>query len=114
MSDRSASYRLQGERQGREPATGRSLADLLELPDALRGLVRWAMRQGEVGVADAAWFLQVDEEAAREVLASLVDRGYLRATESGGQVRYQVYLAAKRGRELPANVWQQLDKKVKE
>jgi predicted ArsR family transcriptional regulator len=114
MPSRGLFDRLQEELVGREKAAGLSMADVLDLPDPLRGLVNWMLRQAEVGLDDVAAYLQHDEDAARATLATLADKGFVRVMEVRGQPRYRVRLAAKRGRELPTNLWQVLDDKTSE
>jgi DNA-binding IclR family transcriptional regulator len=87
---------------------------VLDLPDPLRELVNWMIRQAEVGLDDVAAHLQHDQDATRAVLATLVHKGFVREIEVRGQSRYRVRLAAKRGRELPTNLWQVLDDKTSE
>ena len=45
--------RLQGELEAQEKAAGLSIADVLELPDQLRQLVNWMMREGDVSLSGA-------------------------------------------------------------
>jgi hypothetical protein len=104
--------RIQAELDGNEKAAGLSLADVLSLPDPHRGLVNWIMREGQVDLAAVSARLGQSEEQARAAVADLVSRGFLREFEQGGRWLYQVRLGRKRGRELPANLWQALDDKT--
>lgn len=114
MPSRGLFDRLQGELEGREKAAGLSMADVLDLPDPLRSLVNWMIRQGEVGFADVVAYLQQDAEVTRTMMATLVEKGFVREIEIRGQTRYRVRLAAKRGRELPTDLWHALDDKTRE
>jgi hypothetical protein len=103
--------RLEGELAAREQSLGLRMADLLTLPDDLSGLLKWMLRQGQVGLSDITAFLGKDEVFARTLLADASGKGYVREIEMRGAKLYRVRLAPKRGRELPANLWQALDGK---
>lgn len=104
--------RLQGELEARERSPGLSMSDLLTLPEPLGGLLNWMIRRGSAAFADVVAFLGQDEARARTVLADLLDRGLIRELEIRGVIQYRVRLAPKRGRALPANLWQALSDKV--
>jgi hypothetical protein len=104
--------RLQSELEAREKSPGLVMSDLLTLPDALRDMLNWMIRQDQVAFADVAACLGQDEPFAREILAGLLDKGLLREIEIRGVTHYRVRLAPKRGRALPPNLWQALDDKV--
>lgn len=92
----------------REEAAGLSVADVHTLPNDLRQLFKWLMRQEEVSLAEVTSFLKQDEATCRKTLAVLVEHGYVREIEAGGKTRYRVRLASKRGREVPLNLWEAL------
>ncbi len=104
--------RLQGELDAREQSPGLRMSDLLTLPEPLAGLLNWMIRQVQVGLDDVAAFLQRDEEEARTVLAGLREKGFVREIEMRGMTTYRVRLAPKRGRKMPADLWQALDDRV--
>jgi len=104
--------RLGQELAAREKAAGLTMMDVLTLPDDLRKLFNWMMRQEEIGPADAVTFTGSDEATVRQTLASLVEKGFVREIQVGGLTRYRVRLAPKRGREVPLNIWQALDDKT--
>jgi len=104
--------RLQQELEDREKAAGLTMADVLTLPDQLRRLVNWMMRQGEVGLTDVAGFLGLNETDTRSTVATLLEKGFVRELQIRGETRYRIRLAPKRGREIPLNIWQALDKKT--
>ncbi len=104
--------RLGQELNAREKASGLTMMDVLTLPDDLRKLFNWMMRQEEVGLADVAAHVEQDESAACRLLADLVERCFVRETRVGSETRYRVRLAPKRGREVPLNIWQALDEKT--
>lgn len=99
--------RLQQELTVRETVTGLTMADVLQLPPAERQLINWLIRTGDV--SRAAVETQVGDPArAQGLLGSLMTRGFIREYERAGEVHYQVRLAPRRQRELPANIWQAL------
>jgi hypothetical protein len=104
--------RLQGELAAREQSPGLRMSDLLTLPEPQCSLLNWMIRQVQVGLGEVAAFLHRDEEGARTVLAELRDQGFVREIEMRGVTTYRVRLAPKRGRTMPANLWQALDDKV--
>jgi len=104
--------RLEGELAARERSPGLSMADLLTLPEPQGGLLKWMIRQGQVSLAEVIAFLGQDEEQARGVLDDLCQAAFVRPIEIRGVTHYRVRLAPKRGRALPANLWQALNDKV--
>ena len=88
------------------------MSDLLTLPEPLSGLLKWMMRKGQVSLTGVGAFLGQDEERTRAVLADLCEKGFVREIEIRGVTQYRVRLAPKRGRALPANLWQALSDKV--
>ena len=90
-----------------EPPAGKqagvTMADILALPDELRTIVTWLLRQQEAGLPEVAALVGQDEANARALLADLVVQGFVQEVRSQGeeQPRYRVRLAAKRGRQLP-------------
>jgi hypothetical protein len=103
--------RLEGELEAREQSLGLKMADLLTLPEGLSGLLNWMIRKGQVSLADICAFLGQDEASVHSVLADLMARGYVREIDLHEGLFYRVRLAPKRGRALPANLWQALDDK---
>jgi hypothetical protein len=103
--------RLQGELDARERSPGLHLSDLLVLPEALAGVLNWMLRQGCVSLADLTATLGQDEAAAREVLATLIEKGFVREVEMRGETTYRVRLAPKRGRRMPDDLWRALEDK---
>jgi hypothetical protein len=104
--------RVEGELAARAKSPGLSMADLLTLPEPQGGLLKWMIRQGQVSLADTVTFLGQDEEQTRGVLAELCQAAFVRSIEIRGVTHYRVRLAPKRGRALPANLWQALSDKV--
>ncbi len=103
--------RLQQELAAREKTDGVTMADLLELPPMERQLLNWLIRTGDVS-ADAVAAQVGDQAQAQSLLAGLIARGFVRETTSGSVLYYQVRLAPRRQRNLPANIWQALTTKL--
>jgi len=82
------------------------MVDVLALPDELRTIVIWLMRQGEAGLPELAAHVEQDEATAGTLVADLVAQGFVQEmlNEGKGQPRYRVRLAAKRGRQTPLDL----------
>ncbi len=103
--------RLEGELEAREQQLGLRMSELLTLPEEIGRLLNWMLRKRQVTLADICAFLGQDEAAARLLLADVQGRGYIREIELREETQYRVRLAPKRGRQLPADLWQALDDK---
>lgn len=106
--------RLQEELDARDKAAGLSMADILSLPDPLRRLMSWLIRQEEAGLTEVAAYLQEDEPKTQNMLAELVDKGFVREMQVAGKLRYRVRLAQRRKMQMPVDIWQALDDKTEE
>jgi len=85
---------------------GVTMVDVLALPDELRTIVTWLMREGEAGLPEVAALVEQDEATARTLVADLVAQGFVQEilNEGEGQPRYRVRLATKRTRKLPLDL----------
>lgn len=83
-----------------------TMTDVLALPDELRVIVIWLMRQGEAGLSEMATFIKQDDATAQALLAKLIAQGFVQQVvhEGESQPRYRVQLAAKRGKQLPLDL----------
>ena len=106
--------RLQQELDDREKAAGLSMVDILELPDSLRQLVNWMMRSEMVSLSQVVAQVGQDEAATQAMLATLVEKGFVRQLEIKGELHYRVRVASQKKRTLPQNLWHALDDKVDE
>jgi DNA-binding MarR family transcriptional regulator len=106
--------RLQSELDAREKAAGLSMADILALPDELRRLVNWILRQEEVSLQQLAAQMGHDEATTQTMIADLVEQGLVREMNLKGVQRYRVRLAPKKQRVLPADLWRALDQKIEQ
>lgn len=88
---------------------GLGMGEALALPDALRQLVTWMMRQGDVSLADAMRHTAQDEGTTRTMLNTLVKQGFVQAMEADGGPTYRIRLAVRRGRKIAEEIWQALD-----
>jgi Fic family protein len=104
--------RLEQELQAREKAAGLSMADILDLPDTLRSLINWILRQNLVSLHDVMVQLGQNEATARATITELVDKGFVRAIEVRGETNYKVRMASQAERNAPSNLWQALDEKL--
>jgi hypothetical protein len=91
-----------------EPS-GRSVADVLALPDDLRQLFNWARRQGEVSLPDVVAHLGYTEETATALLVALVEQKFLQQVEGADGARYHSRLSARPSRPAARNIWQRLE-----
>jgi hypothetical protein len=79
---------------------GLSMSDVLLLPDTQRQLVTWMMREGSVSLEAAAQHLEQTPEAARALLADLVNQGFVREVEANGRPHYEARLSSTRSHRL--------------
>ncbi len=87
--------------------------DLLALSGVQRQIVTWMMREEVAGkemvsLAEVAALTGQPETMARITLNALVEQGFIEACEGEG-AHYRSRLVARRGRQLPAEIWQALD-----
>ncbi len=106
--------RLQKEIETREKQERLSPADLLELPETLRSLLNQINRRGAMSLAEAAAEVGQDEAQTTSMLASLVDKGFLKESGEGDEKRYTVVFGRRRRRRVPLNIWEALSEKVDE
>jgi hypothetical protein len=98
----------------REKREGITLAELLDLSPPLRRLMNRVTRHGELSAEDASEDLDMPVEETREMLKSLVEKGYLLREKKEGIWMYRVHFAKKRGTSLAPGIWSALDGKPQE
>ncbi len=103
---------LQEEINIRERSEGISPADILDLPPILRTLLNIITRQGEIGLIELAKKAKLDKDEIAQALSLLTDKGYLREIGEGDARRYKTYLGRTRKKQVPLNIWEDLDGKV--
>jgi predicted transcriptional regulator len=84
----------------------RSMADLLFLPDLERSLINWLLRQQQASLAEAAAFLDRSEAETAALLQVLIEQGFVQLI---GQACYQPKLQVRKGRNVPAKIWDALE-----
>ena len=105
--------RLKGELEGQEKAAGLSMADVLSLPDGLRKLFNWMLKQKkDVSLSEVLAFTGQSDAEARQMLAELVEKGFVREIPVKPEHRYRVRLAPKAGKDIPLNLWDTLGEKT--
>jgi DNA-binding IclR family transcriptional regulator len=104
--------RLQAEIETRQQVEGITPADLLDLSPELRRIINTILRQGEMSLTEIVLQLDMRPSEVKDLLDTLVEKGYLRAFEVKGELHYKTFLAHKRGREVPLNIWEALGSKV--
>jgi amino acid permease len=94
--------------EGGWDVAGLSLGAVLALAGSEPELVGWMTRRGEVSLDEIAQHTGGDADAARARLSSLLERGVAVETGRTGEPRYVARAAARRGRRLPAGIWEAL------
>ncbi len=92
-----------------ESDSGRSMADVLTLPDSEQRFVTWLIRQKQVSLSEAVAYMNQEEEAVCNMLNSLSKQGFVQELNVDGELRYRPCLAPKQGRRASKNLWQALD-----
>ncbi|MDA8333475.1 MAG: NHLP bacteriocin export ABC transporter permease/ATPase subunit [Peptococcaceae bacterium] len=87
-------------------STGRSVTDLLALPESQRRLVQWLMRSDGATLAETAAEDGQSEDEVRSLLDSLVEQGFVQQEGDGGELRFRARLGARTGRRLSSQIWQ--------
>lgn len=98
--------------EGEWNAAGLHIADVSTLRDALRQLVNWMTRRGEVSLAEVMAYTGGDERMARMMVGELIKLGFVRPLEGEQNPRYRIHPAARRGRQMSQEIWQALDQRV--
>jgi hypothetical protein len=106
--------RLEQELDAREKTPGLSMTEIITLPDPLRRLINWMIRERQVELEAAAAYFGQDVPVVEAMLTDMIEKGYVTRLEMRDKVYYRVRLAPKRGREIPLNIWQSLDDRVEE
>jgi DNA-binding IclR family transcriptional regulator len=89
------------------------MADVLTLPDLLRQLATWMLRQNAVGLEEVAAHLGQETDQVRSLLDTLVVQGFTQVQDRQGVPRYRMCLLSRRRRQPALDLWQPLDKKLK-
>jgi hypothetical protein len=87
----------------RRPAPS-TLTGLLDLPDGLRELACWLLRQGEVNLAVVMTKTGKEESECRAMLDELQGKGLVEQTGNGEETRYRHRLGRKRGAQISDDI----------
>lgn len=104
--------RIQDEFRAREKTPGLDMTDILDLPDHFREVINWMLRETFVDVPQMAAHLANNEQNARTMISTLLDKGYIREIDINGRVQYRVRLKPKRKHNMPSNLWKALENKT--
>lgn len=106
-----ASYKLLEKAiEDRPRLPGVTLAEIADLPEALRDSLLKALQSGALSVDGLAGDLELRLEQAVHLAALLADRGFLQATgeDAAGSPMYRINLARRKGRDMPNQIWDSL------
>lgn len=106
--------RLQAEVTVREKHPGLDMGNILDLPDDVREVITWMLRENSVDLAEVAARTGKDEAGARALLDSFVEQGYVREVDIKGKVEYRVRLKPKRKVNMPSNLWAAIEGKTEQ
>ena len=104
--------------RGEWDTVGLAMADLVALPEDQRRLVNWLLRQGTMKrqamtATEVATHLGQDETKIRNALDALASEGVVRTSQDAagtGETRYELSLILRRGRKIPREIWNALEK----
>jgi hypothetical protein len=86
-----------------------SLLDILSLPEAERALVIWMMKHGSQDFEAIRAFLQINADAAKQFIAAMQSKGFLKPQKTATGVQYLVMVSPKRPGQLPQQMWELLE-----
>ena len=114
--------RLQDEIARRDPQSGISPLDLLDMSPELQRLMQRLARRGARTSAELAQELALPPDEVERLLADLVAKGFARVVEPAagtqqepaalGATRYRAAFGRRRRRELPLDIWEALAAKT--
>ena len=93
-------------------ATGRTMADVLTLPDPLRRLATWMLRQKVVSLEEVVAHLGQETDQVRSLLETLVGQGFAQVHNQDSVPRYRMRLLSRQRRQPTRDLWQTLSKKL--
>jgi predicted ArsR family transcriptional regulator len=96
-----------------EPTTSRTMADVLTLPDPLRQLATWMLRQDAVSLEEVVAHLGQETEQARALLDTLVAQDLMQVQDRQGVPQYRMCLLSRQRRQPARELWQTLGEKLK-
>jgi hypothetical protein len=97
-----------------EHTTRRTTADVLTLPDPLRQLAIWMLRQNAVSLEEVVAYLGQEIEQVRSLLDTLVVQGFAHVQNADSVPQYRMRLVSRQQRrQLAGELWQTLSEKLK-
>jgi predicted ArsR family transcriptional regulator len=91
----------------------RTMADVLTLPDPLRQLAIWMLRQDAVSLEEVVAHLGQETEQARALLDTLVAQDLMQVQDRQGVPQYRMCLLSRQRRQPARELWQTLGEKLK-
>lgn len=85
----------------------RTMADLLFLAETERSLMNWLLRQKQATLSEIAAHLNQSESTTQTLLNELIVQGFIQIDQRD-ICRYQPNLMSRKGRTVPANIWDAL------
>jgi hypothetical protein len=95
---------LQPEQNRRNNVPGRTLADVLALPEDLRTIMDYLIEQGESELAEVSAHIRQEEASTRALLANLIEKGFVQEMLAGNKHCYRVRLVSRRRIRLPLDL----------
>jgi len=89
------------------------MADVLTLPDPLRQLATWMLRQNAVSFEEVVAHLGQETDQVRSLLDTLVAQGFTQVQAQQGVPQYRMCLLSRQRRQSALDLWQTLDEKLK-
>jgi DNA-binding IclR family transcriptional regulator len=89
------------------------MADVLALPDPLRQLATWMLRQDAVSLEKVVAHLGQETEQVRALLDTLVVEGFAQVQNHDGEPQYRMSLVSRQRCHPARDLWQTLDEKLK-
>lgn len=95
----------------RHPSTApnRTMADLLFLPEAERSLMNWLLRKKQATLSEIAAHFNQPEPTIIDLLNHLLIQGFVKQIDQENACYYQPNLLSRKGRNVPANLWDALE-----
>ena len=72
------------------PIPGLLMTDILDLPDAIRQVVRWILRQKYVSLPELAAYLGIDNDTTLSVIEMLTQKGFLEESKETKNKQYRI------------------------
>ena len=113
--------RLQKEIKDKQKDGGITPLDMVDLPPALRKIMRLMLRKVQMSYPELTDAMQsmpekerLSSDELKEAIATLVEQSWLMKLGEGDRAIYKVNLRRKSGSTLASGIWQSLDAKLKE